>query len=491
MKLRNTLWVYILLVSFAFQLLFWKEQLGVNTLIFTLLIAMTQALYRPEVGRSIAWRITLAGTLLAAAMVVYLHSGTAQFAWIASLALLSGFYAEPGLYFVPFGILGWFAHFIKTPYFLVAESPQWRTEAPVAKQRRNAHIWIMPMVLLSIFMILYLLGNSALSKWCAYIIESIGNFFTHFWEYVFSVISFSRIVFTVFSLLVAGSLLMWNKDQLYTRLQEKYPHFLERIRLKKAGAPKELSREMDNFYLSAVYSMILLNVLIFIVNCLDISVVWLNPASLSAADMKSFVHEGTYMLIFSIFMAMGVILFFFQGNIHFYQDRKRILYPAVYAWLLQNAFLTLSVAVRNYRYIMQYGLAYKRIGVICFLVLTIFGLFTVYLKVARKRSVFHLWHLNSWAVYGMLLLLTLFNWDVLITRYNLTHVQNAPVDMDFLYYSVSDKNLPILKEYQTVDTLWDFTAYQGKLKAFEARMQRYPGWLSWNYADYRTWVGTR
>ena len=486
MKLKNTLWVYVILVSVVFQLLFWNQQLGINTLIFTLLIALAQVFYRPVVLQSTSWRITLAGTFLAAMMVVLLHSGTSQFAWIASFALLSGFYAEPGLYFAPFSILSWIVHIFKTPYFLMAESPEWKTDTSRIKIRANWHIWILPILLLSIFLSLYLMGQSALSKWGVYVIESIGDLINLFQVYFFSLISLSRIFFTIFSLLVVGSVLLWNKDHFYTRLQEKYPHFLVRKRQKQPEMPKGLHRGIDHFYLSAVYSMVLLNVLIFIVNCLDISVVWLNPASLGVTEMKSFVHEGTYMLIFSIFMAMGVILYFFQGNLHFYKDRKGLLYPAVYVWLLQNAFLTLSVAVRNYHYINQYGLAYKRIGVISFLILTIIGLFSIYLKVARKRSVFHLLHLNSWAVYGMMLLLSIFNWDVLITRYNLTHPQKAPVDLSFLYNTVSDKNLLILKDYKDDLALGNDRWYGNKVELFERRMQRYPGWLSWNYADYRT-----
>lgn len=486
MKIKNNLWWHILFASVFFQLLFWKEQLGLNTLIFTLLIALTQVYNRPAVLQSWSWRITLGGTLLASAMVVYLHSGTSQFSWIASFALLSGFYAEPGLYFAPFSVFNWISHFCKTPFFLVATIPKGKKEVPEVKRRSNRHIWILPISFLFLFMVLYLAGNSMLSKWCFYILDAIGNFLSTCLTYFFSLISFSRMLFTVFSLLVAGSLLIWQKEPFYTRLQEKYHHFLERKRVKQPEFRKGLHREIDHFYLSAVYSMVLLNVLIFIVNCLDISVVWLNPASLSVTEMKSFVHEGTYMLIFSIFMAMGVILYFFQGNLHFYKDRKGLLYPAVYAWLLQNAFLTLSVAVRNYHYINQYGLAYKRIGVISFLLLTLFGLFTVYLKVAGKRSVFHLLHLNSWAVYAMLLLLSVFNWDVLITRYNLTHPQKAPVDLPFLYLTVSDKNLRILKDYKDDPALGNNRWYGHKTELFEQRMKLYPGWLSWNYADYLT-----
>jgi hypothetical protein len=56
------------------------------------------------------------------------------------------------------------------------------------------------------------------------------------------------------------------------------------------------------------------------------------------------VHEGTYLLILCILMAMGVLLWFFRGNLNFLPDNERLRWLA-HLWLAQNAMLALSVGV--------------------------------------------------------------------------------------------------------------------------------------------------
>lgn len=116
---------------------------------------------------------------------------------------------------------------------------------------------------------------------------------------------------------------------------------------------------------------------------------------------------------------MGIVLWFFRRNLYFY--------PAGLPWLrwggtvlvVQNAVLVTSVGLRNYYYILHSGLAYKRIGVCFFLLLTFFGLITVLLKIWQRRSAFSIVRLNSLAAYVVLLLLAAGNWEVWMARYNL------------------------------------------------------------------------
>jgi hypothetical protein len=46
--------------------------------------------------------------------------------------------------------------------------------------------------------------------------------------------------------------------------------------------------------------------------------VWFeNGAFFSAHNRSQAVHESTYVLIFSILLAMAILIFFFRGNINF------------------------------------------------------------------------------------------------------------------------------------------------------------------------------
>ena len=71
-------------------------------------------------------------------------------------------------------------------------------------------------------------------------------------------------------------------------------------------------------------------------------------------------------------------------------------------WVVQNFILGISVFLRNYHYISFHGLAYKRIGVIVFLVLVLIGLVTLFVKLRERKSFFYLVRVNGWAAFAVL-----------------------------------------------------------------------------------------
>ena len=130
--------------------------------------------------------------------------------------------------------------------------------------------------------------------------------------------------------------------------------------------------------------------------------------------MKIYVHEGTYLLILAILLAMGIILVLFRKNINFIPNNDK-LRKLAYFWLAQNVILAFSVGMRNFRYIEFCGLAYKRIGVFIFLILTFYGLKTMHEKISEKKTLHHVIHKNAWVLYLTLIAASCINWDVFIT----------------------------------------------------------------------------
>ena len=243
--------------------------------------------------------------------------------------------------------------------------------------------------------------------------------------------------------------------------------------------------DLKNEYRIALMVVLSLNVLLFIVNMIDIKYLWLDATERSPAALSQFVHEGTYLLIISIVLAMSVLIFFFRDNLNFYKENN-LLRLAAYAWILQNSMLALSVGMRNFKYIDAYGLAYKRIGVMIFLVLTLVGLLTMFYKIRDIKSFYYLLKTNAWALYLVLVATCFVNWDVAITRYNLT-ADTKTIDMKFLLEEVSDKNLFVLYEHRdriAEKTNYNFHFVENKREQFKSRQKKY-GWASWNYADYR------
>ena len=160
-----------------------------------------------------------------------------------------------------------------------------------------------------------------------------------------------------------------------------------------------------------------------------------------------------------------------------------------YAWIVQNVFLALSVGRRNLHYIEFYGLAYKRIAVVIFLLLVIAGLITLLVKVRERKTTYFLFHRNAWILYAVLIAVSAINWDNAITRYNLNANTRGPLDQQFLMFGLSDKNLPLLIEYNH-----DYFSKTGKnffpndLRS--KRIRFYKGIedgsiLSWNYPDWK------
>ncbi|MFO7878813.1 MAG: DUF4173 domain-containing protein, partial [Bacteroidales bacterium] len=221
--------------------------------------------------------------------------------------------------------------------------------------------------------------------------------------------------------------------------------------------------------------------------------------------LKQFVHEGTWLLILSILLSIGIILFYFRKNLNFLQNNQALKVLS-YAWMAQNAILAVSVAIRNLHYIEYFNLAYKRIAVFFFLLAVFVGLFTVILKIHKPRTSFFLLRYNSLSVFVILIGMSLVNWDVCIAKYNFGHADKAFVHLDFLE-ELDERALPWLdkdmdylkslkqRQYQEFDFARD-AAYitperyhshiterkEDFMKGFESRH-----WLSWNPADQKTY----
>jgi len=246
---------------------------------------------------------------------------------------------------------------------------------------------------------------------------------------------------------------------------------------------------LKNEYKTGLILLFSLNTLLFLVNLTDVFSVWFGFDESNPGNLKSYVHEGTYVLIFTILLAMGVLIYLFRKNLNFFPNNT-LLKRLSYLWIAQNVLLTLSVGLRNARYIDFHGLAYKRIGVVIFLILTLYGLWMMYRKVRERKSIYFLLEQNAWAVYFVLLLACAVNWDVFITRYNLFTETKGAIDKTFLLRTVSDKNLYLLEEnigilkskvsYPEVEDAIVDKWLENKQKRYDRKRNRMT-WKSWHW----------
>ena len=148
----------------------------------------------------------------------------------------------------------------------------------------------------------------------------------------------------------------------------------------------------------------------------------------------------------------------------------------------QNIILIISVSLRNYYYIDFYGLTHLRIGVGVFLLITLIGLGTLWIKIRDLKSFFYMFRVNTWAIYIVWMSLTLVNWDVAIARYNLSHTFKNGVDYGYLL-TLSNKTLPIIYENRSklpneANQNW----LQVRIEQYFKNQNGYT-WCSWNLAD--------
>ena len=153
-------------------------------------------------------------------------------------------------------------------------------------------------------------------------------------------------------------------------------------------------------------------------------------------------------------MLLVIILYFFRGNLNFYTENKTLKY-ITFTWITLNIILIILIAIKNQTYITSFGLTYKRIGVHIYILLTLIGLVSTFLKVLKIKNLTFLFRRNTQAAFIVLVICSAINWDATITTYNLTHVDEF--DMDYLI-NLSNRNAVILHDLK--DTLDYFSRKQ-------------------------------
>ncbi|MCC5916325.1 MAG: DUF4173 domain-containing protein [Cryomorphaceae bacterium] len=318
--------------------------------------------------------------------------------------------------------------------------------------------------------------------------------------YPFKDFDFSLIMTFLICLFISVFIFMRTANQQIIEIDENTIDELERK--KKIENQGQKINALKNEYMAGVFLFAVLNLIILVLNYTDIRWVWFG-FEWEGQYLKQFVHEGTYLLILSIITSIVLVLYYFRGNLNFYSNNKLLKYLSI-IWLFQNGILSISVAIRNFWYISYFALAYKRIGVFIFLILTLYGLYTVFIKVQQKKSAFYLVKRNTFAILLVLIFSSLFNWDTIIAKYNFAHSDRSFLHLDYMS-NLSDKSLPYLdkplKELKYIDSIQkekfpfeqEFMTPEEYVKIIDERKRIFAmKWesksiLSWNLPEYRAY----
>jgi hypothetical protein len=492
--MQRALWqtIFIFAGAFCYAYLFWWGSMGINTLLFAAFAITGLFQFRPELRKSRNVILLATGTVLTALLVIWHHSALARISHILSFTLLIGAVQIREVRFIGFALLLGLSGLFEAPLQLLRQIERDIIKNPQLKQ---AIYWLrmvlLPLGLGLLFLMLYL---GASHQFATLIENSWGRFLGNFLK----LLDFERIFYWVWGLLIMGGLMYSSYFlDLLSPTTADYSFTLSRKRQPKSKSKRTFKLlALKHEYRLGLLTFALLNGIVLLFNITDLRYVWIEYEDTSAAELSQYVHEGTWLLLFTIGLAVAVVLFFFRKNLNFFPDND-LLKTLSGIWIFQNLILALSVGMRNWHYVAHYGLAYKRIGVFFFLLLVCFGLWAIQQKVFARRTRFFLLQTNTWAIYALLLLASTINWDTLITRYNIQANTPNPIDVRFLVQDISDKNLTILQKNKTVlaqrSTFTD-EEIERMIAQKEARFIKdnlRQNWRGWNRADYLTLLKLR
>ena len=487
--------VSVLALATLFSYLFYKQSIGINFLIFEF-CALVLLLYFKQIDlTNPKIKFALIGFVISVISFVWNFSA---FAFIINLIFsiyLIGILSYPKLknHFNSF-FFSLSSMLMSLFEFVKCMNSSAKSSNSIIKKIWKAKIYVIPIIIILIFIAIYRNSspyfNSIIITFEKFTIDKIPNLFKHIdelWLFLFiaGLILSSFIIFrSTFTDLVKYD---DNSSNEITR-SKKSLYFDYK--------PNALQTEAK----LGVLLLIFLNGMLMVLNIIDIYWVWFN-FKWDGTILKQSVHEGTYLLIFSIILSIIIVLYYFRANQNF-NPKLKWLKTLSYIWIAQNIILCISVGIRNYWYIDYFNLAYKRIGVIIFLIITIYGLYTVYLKVKEKKSFSYLLSKNTYSVLLILLFFSLFNWDVLIAKYNFRNANKAFLHLDYMQ-TLGDKALPYLdkpigeltsiKQQQQViyrfDTVYlsaeEYVKIINNRKIEFLKPDENIDWRSWNYAEYK------
>ncbi|KOY85295.1 hypothetical protein AD998_03215 [bacterium 336/3] len=495
--------LFLVILTLLHNVFFWEEDLGLNGFLFgNLILFATIYLYCPRPYTQFLKTkplilLFVLGTFLMNCVLLYHNTLNSKITWILSLTATIAYLQNHKLKQLFNAWIFFYINLVSSlKYLLPTLSDNFKGLSPKSKKlktyNRKMGLLVVPIIIFIIFYGIFLFANPVFASYNEKFLDNLIEFFAHFFENI----SFARLLFGFLGLLLVSSFIYrWKIDTTFAQTSipdkfqiERRPNKLQIGRLFK-------TLDLKNEAQIAMLTIGSVNVLLLVINFIDIRFLWFGFEPSTDVRLAKLVHEGTYILIFSILLSMGILFYYFRQNLNFY-TRNKFLQKIAYLWLFQNGILLISVLLRCYYYIQEHGLAYKRIGVILFLILTLIGLVSVYHKIKAKKTAYYLLHINSIALYILLLFTSFMNWDVLIVSFNFNHpnLNKGSIDIPFML-SRSHSTIPIV---QANAHKLDMTAeakseYYSGLISRKNRLDNQKeefvnyykklSWLSWNYTS--------
>ena len=392
----------ILVCSFIFLLLFYKEDLGVNFAIFGLVLTGFVCYFFQDRFSERSHLILVVTSILSCLAFAWYGDFASFLALALSVLFLQFKTQDVKLKIVQIFPLIFLNGITSLGRILMFK--QWLPEKKIHNNfaKKLVAFFVIPTIFLVLFFIVYSFGSN--------------HFSSLFTDYELDIDIVQLLGISILGFYI--SFTFWNywvPEVCYEKNELLDNDFKDISEIKNQNTFSFLDLDFERK--SGVITLVMLNLmlLVFIVtyNYEQFFEV-IEKSQLSAAT-----HERVNSVIFSIIMAVGVILFYFKGGFNF--DEKAVqLKKLAKIWIFLNGILIVSTIIKNSEYVSFYGLTYKRLGVYAFLILAIIGLVYAFLKIEKQKTNAYLVNQMVWYFYGTILLCSYVNWGNLITNYNIS-----------------------------------------------------------------------
>ncbi|WP_405562737.1 DUF4173 domain-containing protein [Polaribacter sp. Asnod6-C07] len=415
----------ILIGAIFFSLLFYQQNFGLNLFLFSVLTVIILAIHKPKSFNKKQNLFITVGYFITGITIFLFKSNLTIIANILAFITLIGSISEQkssiyiqwinGLYTTIVAVFS--LHFDKINS---DKEPEKRKKIDYVYWFKTAGI---PLIIVIVFISLYRNGNPKFDA----LITKID----------LSYINFQWFVFTGLGYYLFYNITNPIQIEPVTSTDLKTGNNLLKEELKYTSPKKIKSEKQMGFIL-----LITLNILIVLFLVTD-TLYLFEIHKMTAPQLSEQVHTGVNALIFSNLLAIVLILYFFRGSLNFIKDNKN-LKILTFIWIFLNLIMIIITAIKNIEYIFSFGLTYKRIGVLFFLLLTAIGLITTYFKVTKIKNLWYLFRKNTQIAFVILVISSTINWDKIITYNNINYAEQ--IDLKYLI-NLSNNNVFLLKDY--------------------------------------------
>lgn len=459
------------LIMYCF--LFYKQTIGINILLFNLLLIISLLVADRSLLKSKKWLIVACCSLISAAGSLLYGSFLSAFANVISLLLLANISLEKEASLF-FSLIQSITSYIVTPVLRLFKSTEVFDRKTEEENNTKESFF-------SLGNILKIVIPAALLLFFFQIYKNSNPVFYAFIDRLHLNISWDFIQFTIFGLFLMYGFFKQSKINVLAQKDQSFGNNIKGFSPSEASVFTSGKKEYD----AAQITFISLNLLLLVVNSLDIQFIF-NSQNHSAYTYSRYVHQGINSSVFSVLIAILVTLYFFRGNLNFAAGNKRIKRLAA-TWIILNIILLFICFEKNTAYIRECGLTHKRIGVYFYIFIIFIGLLTTLFKIYKIKSNMYLVRINTWFLFLTLTFSCLFNWNRIILEYN---IRNKPEISHYYYlYNLPETSLPFLlkNQYLLFDSASQ-TDYEKLLKRKEKKfLKRFHAkqWQSWNFEEER------